>query len=133
MYVQVEFLDSNLVDQVVNLALKLICKEDARLDGALAETSGTGLFDAYVHSRAHTLARDLHQSELRQGKDVVAGAILLHVLAHALVEHLAVFGKVHVDEVYDDDTSHIPEPELACQFVGCAEVHFQYVRLLSFS
>ena len=67
MHVQVEFLDSNLVDQVINLALKLICEEDARLDGALAETSGTGLFDAYVHRRAHTLTRDLHQSELRQG------------------------------------------------------------------
>ena len=130
MDVQREFLYLQLVGKVVNLALQRIGEEDGRLDGALAEAGGAGLCGVYVHGRTYTLPGDLHQAELAQRQDVVPGSVLLHVVAHALVEFLPVFGFVHVDEVHHDDASHIPQPELACQFVGGTEVDFQGIGFL---
>ena len=59
-------------------------------------------------------------------------AVFLHVLAHPFVEHLPVFGQVHVDKVYDDDATHVAQSQLPCQFVGGPQVHFERVALLSF-
>ena len=93
--------------------------------------SGAALLNGYVHGWAHTLARNLHQSELAQRQDVVTRAILLHVLAHALIEQLSVLGEVHVDKVNDDDASHVAQSQLACQLVGCTQVGLQCVGFLS--
>ena len=60
------------------------------------------------------------------------GTVLLHVLAHALIEQLSVFGKVHVDEVDNNDTSHISEAQLSCQLIGSAEVNIQCICFLTF-
>ena len=72
----------------------------------------------------------MHQSELAQRQNVVPGAVCLHVFAHTLVEHLSVFGQVHVYEVDDNDAANISEPELACNLVGRTEVCFQCILLL---
>ena len=37
----------------------------------------------------------------------------------------------HVDEIYDHYSSHIPEPELACQLVGSSEIGLEGVSLLT--
>ncbi len=57
---------------------------------------------------------------------------LLHVLAHALIEQLSVFGKIHVDEVHHNDSSHITESQLSGQFIGSAEVYIESIRFLTF-
>ena len=59
------------------------------------------------------------------------GAILLHVLAHALIEHLTVFGQLHINEVYDDDAAHIAKSQLSGQLVGCSEVCLQSIGFLT--
>ena len=59
------------------------------------------------------------------------GAILAHILAHTLIECLAMLGFCHVDEIDDDDASHISETELAGQFVGGGEIDIKGVLLLS--
>ena len=61
----------------------------------------------------------------------MAGAVFLHVFAHAFVEQLSVFGEVHVDEVDNDDASHVAQSQLSCQLVCGSEVHVQCVSLLS--
>ena len=109
MNMQVELADAYLVDQAVNLALQLVRKQDRRLDFALAKAGGAGFFYVDIHSRTDTLTRNLHQSELRQRQDVVARSVFLHVLTHAFIEHLTVFGKTHVNEVDDDDATHIAQ------------------------
>ena len=60
------------------------------------------------------------------------GTVLLHVLAHALIEQLSVFGKIHVDEVHHNDSSHITESQLSGQFIGSAEVYIESIRFLTF-
>ena len=61
----------------------------------------------------------------------MASTVFLHVLAHTFVEQLTVLCQVHVDKVYDNDTTHIAETQLACQLVGCTEVGLQGVGFLS--
>ncbi len=114
MYVQGEFADAYLVDKAVNFALELVGKQYRRLDFPLSEAGGAGFFDVDIHCRADALTCNLHQSELAQWQDVVAGSVFLHVLAHAFIEHLTVFGQIHVNEVHHDDASHVAQPELAC-------------------
>lgn len=61
----------------------------------------------------------------------MACAVFLHVLTHALVQQLAVFSQVHVDEIYDDDSAHVAQAQLACQLVGGSQVGFQGVGFLT--
>ena len=128
---QIELADSDFVDEGVNLTLQRIRKEDTRLDGTFTETGGTGLLDVDAHGRSDALTGDLHEAELRQWEDVVLGTVLLHVLTHALVEHLTILGQFHIDKVDDDDTSHIAQSQLACQLVGCSQIGLQGIGLLT--
>ena len=70
------------------------------------------LFNGNIHSRTYALASNLHQTELAEWKNVVAGSVLLHVFAHALIKKLAIYCEVHVNEVYDNNTSHIAQTKL---------------------
>ena len=92
MDVQVEPLHADFVNQSVNLSLQLIREKNTGTDLSSPETGRAGFVNVDIHGRAHTLARDLHQSKLAQWQDIVACTVILHVLAHALVEHLPVFG-----------------------------------------
>ena len=60
------------------------------------------------------------------------GTVLLHVLTHALIEQLSVFGKIHVDEVDNNDTSHISEAQLSSQLISSTEVNIQCICFLTF-
>ena len=105
--VQCKFLDLQLIDQVVNFTFQCICKQNGRLDFPFAETGRAVFVGGYVHSGTHTLTGNLHQTEFAEGQDVVLCTVFLHVLTHAFVQFLAVFGKVHVDKIDNDDSSHI--------------------------
>ena len=61
----------------------------------------------------------------------MSGSVLLHVLAHAFVEQLTILGQFHVDKVNDDDATHIPESQLACQLVGSSQVGLEGIGLLT--
>ena len=60
------------------------------------------------------------------------GTVLLHILAHAFIEQLSVFCKIHVDKVDNDDASHISETQLSCQLIGSAEVYIESICFLTF-
>ena len=68
---QIEFRDAYLVDKAVNLSFQLVGEENARPDLSRSIASGAGFFDIDVHGWAHTLARDLHEPELAQRKDIL--------------------------------------------------------------
>ena len=130
--IQRELLDANLVDQLVDFSFQLIGKQNARLHLASTETGRAGFLYIHIHGRSYTLSCNLHQSELAQRQNVVLGTILLHVLAHTLVEHLSVFCQIHVDEIDNNDASHVSQPQLSCQFVGSTQVYIKGVSLLTF-
>ena len=43
-----------------------------------------------------------------------------HCQIAELAAILSLCGKIHIDEVDYDDTSHISQPKLSCQFIGCS-------------
>ena len=65
-YVQIELVDSDLVDQSVNFILESICEQNAGFDRALSETGRTYFLDVYAHGWTDTLTGNLHQTELRK-------------------------------------------------------------------
>ena len=63
-----------------------------------------------------TLAGDLHDSELRNGEDVVLGLVVGHSGFH-FVENLSLITFVlHVDEVDDDQSTQVAKAHLAGDF-----------------
>ena len=62
----------------------------------------------------------------------MACTVFSEIFNHALVEFLSVFGHIHVNEIDDDDASHVSESELSGDFVGCSEIHVKCIGLLSF-
>ena len=107
MYVEPQFLHSKFVGDVVNLSFQRVGKEERGLNRSFAHTGGAFFFDMNVHGGTNTLACNLHESELRERQDVVLGTIGLHQFGHVLIEFLAMFGCIHVDEIDDDDTSDV--------------------------
>ena len=53
-----------------------------------------------------------------------------HQLLHLLIEFLPVLSLVHIDKVYNHNTSHIPQPELARNLCRSREVNIESSRLL---
>ena len=98
---------------------------------AFSEADGAGFSSGDIHGRAYPLACYLHQSEFAERKYVVLGPVFLHVLTHAFIELLPVFRQIHVDEVNDDNSSHITQAQLACQLVGCSQVNLQSIGFLA--
>ena len=60
----------------------------------------------------------------------MAGPVFGHELAHVVEELLSVLAFGHVDEIDDDDASHVAEPELARDFLAGTEVDLESVCLL---
>ena len=67
------------------------------------------LLNVDFDGRADTLSGDLHQTKLTERQDGVACLVARHLRAHKLVELLTIFGFGHVDEVDDDNATHIAE------------------------
>ena len=130
MYVQTEPLGVHLSYQTADLVLKLIRKEYGGSYGACSKAGGAGFVNRDIHHRTYSLTRNLHKAELTQRQYIVLGAVTLHILAHALVELLAVFGQRHVYEVDHDNAAHVAQSQLAGQFVGCSQIHLEGVLLL---
>ena len=107
MDVQRKFLHFQLIDQIVDLAFQGIGKQDGRLDFSFSETGRTIFVCIHVHGRADALTGDLHQTELAERQNIMFCTVFLHVLTHAFVEFLPVFSKIHINEVDNDDSSHV--------------------------
>ena len=60
----------------------------------------------------------------------MTGTVVGHDFAHVVVELLAVFALVHVDEVDDDDAAHVAQTQLTRYLVGGTQVDFESVALL---
>ena len=58
------------------------------------------------------------------------GPVGAHQLYHIFVELVSVLLGLHVDEIHDDDSTHVPEPELAGDFFRCVLVDVERVLFL---
>ena len=132
MNVKPELFDVVVLGELANFVFKHFGEEQTRLNGAGSTACGAGFLNVDVGGRAYSLAGDLHESEFRKWQDVVARTVVLHVLAHALIEFLPVFWLIHVDEVNYNDASHVAQSQLSGQLVGCSEVNVECIYFLSF-
>ena len=128
--VELESLLTKIVDNVIDFVLQRVGEQDGGLDDALTETGGADFLYMHVHSRTDTLSCDLHETEFAQWQDVVACTVTLHDLCHVFVELLVVLGTVHVDEIDNDDATHVSQSQLASQFFSSFHVHCKGVFLL---
>ena len=56
--------------------------------------------------------------------------VILHKFRHVLVQPVLVLLGLHIDEIDDDDSAHIPEPELSGNLLRRITVHLVGVFLL---
>ena len=56
--------------------------------------------------------------------------VVSHHFTHVVEQLLAMFRRVHVDKVDDNDASHVPQAQLTCDFVGGADIHVQGIFFL---
>ncbi len=72
-----------------------------------------------------TLAGDLHDSELRNGEDVVLGLVVGHSGFHFVKNLSLITFVLHVDEVDDDQSTQVAKAHLAGDFHGRFHVGLQ--------
>ena len=75
--------------------------------------------------RTQPLARHLQESESRNAPDLNSGSILLQRFAQTVLDLALIPGRGHVDEVDDDQPAHIPQSQLAGNFVGRFEIRIE--------
>ena len=71
------------------------------------------------------LARKLQQAEAGDLSGLNPGAIVVKRLAQPVFHIALILHRFHIDEVDDDQTAQIAQPQLACDFVGGLEVRAQ--------
>src|SRR5687767_2512422 len=79
----------------------------------------------FLERGLQALARELHQPEARDLADLHAGAVVLERVAQAVLDLALVALRFHVDEVDDDQSAQVAQPELARHLVGGLEVGAQ--------
>ena len=90
----------------------------------------TNLHGVNLGRGADPLPGDLHQAELGEGKDIVFRAIRLHQLLHVFVELVTVLARLHVYEIHDHNSTHIPQSQLSGDLFSGDLVDLESVFLL---
>ncbi len=117
-------------DQVAEVVLDVIGKQDGGSDLAGTVACWALFKDLHVHLGAHALAGDLDQPEFTRGQDGVLGTVAFHLIAQLFKEFAPVEPLGHVDEIDHDDAAHIAKAQLACNFGGSFNVDLHGVGLL---
>src|SRR5262245_16711940 len=94
-----------------------------RLDLARAVAMWAILVDAPLEGRPDPLAGHLDNAELRDLEHLRAGPVAFDRLAHRLFDAAAVLLIPHVDEVVDDHSAQITEPQLSGDLLGGMQIH----------
>ncbi len=94
-------------------------------DRALPVAARAGDVAGLLDRRAQPLAGHLQQSETGDAPHLDARAVHLQCLAHPVLDLFLVARRAHVDEVDDDQTADVPQPQLAGDLVGGFQVGLQ--------
>ena len=93
-------------------------------------TDRAHLLSVDLRYRADPLPCYLHETEFGKRQDIVLGAVAFHQLLHVAVQLVAMLSGIHVDEIHDHDSSHVPEPQLSGNLFSCDLVYLEGVVLL---
>ena len=107
------------------MVFDLLLDRDRRRNLTRTSTRWTDVCDFDLRFGSDSLTRNLHQPELRQRQHRMLSTVLSHRLLHHLIQRISIFGFVHIDEVDYHDSAHIPESELARNFVYCVAIHLK--------
>ena len=108
----------------------LLGEENRGLYPALAHTGRTSLLHLHLNRRTNPLTGNLHQTELTERQHVMLGAVAFHQFPYIVVQLLLVVLGIHIDEIDDDDSSDVPQPQLVYQLIRCQHVELVGVLLL---
>lgn len=118
-------------EDILEARLYLVHHDEAALDGSRTVAERALLLHVDLHGGTDTLARNLHQPELAQRQDGVAGLVPFHLLRHDVEEFLAILGLVHVDKIDNHDAPHVAQSQLAGYLLGALYVDLQGGILLA--
>src|SRR6056300_171369 len=62
----------------------------------------------------------------------MSSTIPLHLSAHLLVYRFAILCAVHINEIDNNDSTHVTKTQLTCYFFRCQKVYLQGIGLLIF-
>src|SRR5690606_37727773 len=78
-----------------------------------------------LERRPQALARQLEQAEARDAADLDARSVVLDRVAQLVLDLALRALRAHVDEVDDDETAQVANPELPADFLGGLEVRVE--------
>src|SRR5690349_3822912 len=87
-----------------------------------AMTAGAGYVGRFGKCRTQSLPRQLHQSESRNLAELHPCAVVFERIAQPILDIALVLRALHVDEVDNDQSAEVAEPQLARDFVGGLEI-----------
>src|ERR1051325_3806264 len=116
MYFEGKGLLASFLYGILDFQLNVVGNKQALCDLTGTGANRTGFRSVHHQLLPYPLAGNLHNTELTEGKNGMFGAVVFHSFAHTLEQDLAVLLPAHVNEVNDNDASHIAEAQLAGYF-----------------
>ena len=103
-------------------ALKLDAHGHGGFHLAVAFAVWAGLIEGAAQAFMEALTSHFHEAKLADGEDLSFGLVTLEVLLHSFRHSLLIAAVFHVDKVHDDESTHVTETELTCDFLSGFEI-----------
>ena len=94
-------------------------------DKAYATAARADMPAGFAQRGAQTLTGQFHQTKARNSSHLHPGPIQLQRVAHAIFDFALIAVGIHVDEVHNDQTTDIPQPQLARNLIRGLQVRHQ--------
>jgi hypothetical protein len=98
------------------------CQRFNATNGALAFTAGADLAAGFAERRAQSLARHFEQSKAGNLAHLNPGTVDFQRFAHFLFNFPLVFRRGHVDEIDDNQPTHVTQAQLAGNLLCCLQI-----------
>src|ERR1700747_2008017 len=92
---------------------------------AAAAAIGAPFGRAFQHTRPNALPRHFKQAEMRYATDLNARTIVPKAFLEPTLNRAIVALLIHIDEVNDNETGKVSQPQLPRDFVGRFQIGFE--------
>src|SRR5690554_618435 len=72
---------------------------------------------------SNPLSGNLYQSKFSWRQDFMLCRIILHFSSKMLIEFASMGSLCHIDEINNNNTTHVSQPELSCYLSGSQHIH----------
>ena len=109
MYLQCNMVLILIEKQILEIVFDFIDEKDGRTNFAFAIADGTFFLNLDFCLRPYPLSGDLNKPEFRRWQYGVFGTVTRHLFGQFVEQLLTMFRIMHVDEIDDDNASHVAQ------------------------